>query len=121
MPLQEYDVQFESLTVHYWQGGQGFPLLLLHGSGPGASTLGNCRLVLDRLVKRYHVLAVDLIGFGESGRNTRELCFDLDLWLQQARHMLSLLPGEHVGVVGHSLSAVLALKLAGPSGACAKC
>ena len=112
MPLQEYDIQFESLTVHYWQGGQGFPLLLLHGSGPGASTLGNWRLVLDRLVKRYHVLAVDLIGFGKSGRKTREPYFDLDLWLRQARHMLSLLPGEHVGVVGHSLSAVLALKLA---------
>jgi pimeloyl-ACP methyl ester carboxylesterase len=68
MPLQEYEIQFESITVHYWQGGQGFPLLMLHGSGPGASTLDNWRLVLDRLVERYHVLAVDLIGFDKSGR-----------------------------------------------------
>lgn len=113
MSLQEYDLQFESLPVHYWQGGRGFPLLLLHGSGPGASTLGNWRLVLDRLVERYHVLAVDLIGFGKSGRKISPPYFDLDLWLRQARHMLALLPGESVGVVGHSLSAVLALRIAG--------
>jgi 2-hydroxymuconate-semialdehyde hydrolase len=113
MPLQEYEIQFESITVHYWQGGQGFPLLMLHGSGPGASTLGNWRLVLDRLVERHHVLAVDLIGFGKSGRKSSEPYFDLDLWLRQARHMLRLLPGESVGVIAHSLSAVLALKLAG--------
>jgi 2-hydroxymuconate-semialdehyde hydrolase len=113
MPLQEYDLQFESLPVHYWQGGRGFPLLMLHGSGPGASTLGNWRLVLDRMAERYHVLAVDLIGFGKSGRKMSAPYFDLDLWLRQARHMLGLLPGESVGVVGHSLSAVLALKMAG--------
>jgi len=112
MPLQEYDLKFESIPVHYWQGGRGFPLLMLHGSGPGASTLGNWRLVLDRLAERYHVLAVDLIGFGKSGRKTSEPYFDLDLWLRQSRHMLGLLPGENVGIIGHSLSAVLALKLA---------
>jgi len=113
MPLQEHDIQFESIPVHYWQGGSGFPLLMLHGSGPGASTLGNWRLVLDRLAERYHVLAVDLIGFGKSGRKTSEPYFDLDLWLRQSRHMLSLLPGESVGIIGHSLSAVLALRIAG--------
>src|ERR1700730_18263135 len=113
MPLQEYEIQFESITVHYWQGGQGFPLLMLHGSGPGASTLGNWRLVLARLVERHHVLAVDLIGFGKSGRKSSEPYFDLDLWLRQAPHMLRLLPGESVGMIAHSLSAVLALKLAG--------
>jgi 2-hydroxymuconate-semialdehyde hydrolase len=33
--------------------------------------------------------------------------------LRQASHMLRLLPGERVGVIAHSLSAVIALRLAG--------
>jgi 2-hydroxymuconate-semialdehyde hydrolase len=113
MSLRECDIRFESLTVHYWQGGQGFPILMLHGSGPGASTQGNWGLVLGRLAERFHVVAVDLIGFGKSSRKINEPYFDLDLWLRQASHMLRLLPGERVGVIAHSLSAVLALRLAG--------
>ncbi len=104
MPLQEYDIQFESLTVHYWQGGQGFPLLQLHGSGPGASTLGNWRLVLDHLVERYHVLAVDLIGFGKSGRKTRVFC-RVKAWARWAIRYRRC---------SHS-------SWQGPSAACAKC
>src|SRR5215472_11721797 len=112
MPLREYDIRFESLTAHYWQGGRGFPVLMLHGSGPGASTLGNWGLVLDRLAERFQVVAVDLIGFGKSSQKVDEPYFDLDLWLRQAAHMLKLLSGEKVGVIAHSLSAVLALRLA---------
>ena len=42
---------FNGLRVAYWEGGSGEPLLLIHGSGPGASTLGNWRLVLDELAR----------------------------------------------------------------------
>ena len=41
MALKEYDLDFESTTIHCWEGGTGFPVVLLHGSGPGASTIGN--------------------------------------------------------------------------------
>jgi 2-hydroxymuconate-semialdehyde hydrolase len=109
--LQEGDFQFEGVSVHYWEGGSGFPILLLHGSGPGASTLGNWRLVLDGLAARYRVLAIDLIGFGLSGRKTVPPYFDLDFWLRQARAALRRLPDE-VGVLGHSVSGALALRLA---------
>jgi 2-hydroxymuconate-semialdehyde hydrolase len=112
MPLTEREIRFESVPVHYWEGGDGYPVLMLHGSGPGASTIGNWRLVLERLAERYHVLAVDLVGFGKSGRKPVEPYFDLDLWLRQSRQTLGLLPGGSVGIIAHSLSAVLALKLA---------
>ena len=46
------------------EGGSGFPIMLLHGSGPGVSALGNFRLILGDLARRYRVLAFDLIGFG---------------------------------------------------------
>jgi 2-hydroxymuconate-semialdehyde hydrolase len=98
--------------VHYLEGGTGYPLLLIHGSGPGASTIGNWRRVLDPLARHFHVHAMDLIGFGQSDRKRAEPYFDIALWLRQCRAVIDLMPGPHIGVVGHSLSGALALKLA---------
>ena len=84
MTLTETDTSFDGTGVHAWEGGSGFPILMIHGSGPGASTLGNWRLVLEPLAARYHVVAVDLIGFGLSGRKKLAPFFDFDLWYRQA-------------------------------------
>ena len=115
MALAERDIDVEGHRVHIWEGGAGFPILMLHGSGPGAGTIGNWRLVLEPLAARYRIVATDLIGFGASGRKKREPYFDLPLWRRQAQAVLDLLPrGEDgdAGVIGHSLSASIALRLA---------
>lgn len=112
MALNEYDIEVEGHRAHCWEGGEGFPIVMLHGSGPGAGTIGNWRLVLEPLAERYHVLATDLIGFGESGRKESEPYFDLPLWQRQAQAALDRLPDGPAGVIGHSLSAALALHLA---------
>ncbi len=109
---QERDFQFETTNVHYLEGGSGFPLLLLHGSGPGASTIGNWRLILEPLAERFHVFAMDLIGFGRSGRRAHPPFFDVGFWMDQVRALIGRLPAGPFGIVGHSLSAALALKLA---------
>ena len=69
--------------------------------------------VLARMARRYHVLAPDLIGFGRSGVKSREPYFDVDMWSRQAQMALDrLAPKGPVGVIGHSLSGYLALRLA---------
>jgi 2-hydroxymuconate-semialdehyde hydrolase len=108
----DQSLNVDGLRAHYLEGGRGHPLLLIHGSGPGASTVGNWRRVLDPLAAHFHVHAMDLIGFGRSGRKPAPPYFDLDLWLRQCRALLARMPGGRVGVIGHSLSAALALKLA---------
>jgi 2-hydroxymuconate-semialdehyde hydrolase len=112
MELLERDVEFEGLSVRVLEAGEGFPLMLLHGSGPGVSALGNFRLILGDLAKRYRVFTFDLIGFGQSARKPAPPYFDFELWLRQAHAMLHLIPGESVGLIGHSISASLALRLA---------
>jgi len=111
MALEAKTVQFEGMAVRYWQGGSGEPLLMLHGSGPGACTHANWRLVIDDLHQRFHVIAIDLIGFGESGRKASAPFFDFDLWVRQARFALDLF-GAPANVLGHSLSGAVALKMA---------
>ncbi|HUD24794.1 MAG TPA: alpha/beta hydrolase [Burkholderiaceae bacterium] len=112
MTYSDHHLTVDGIRAHYIQGGRGHPLLLIHGSGPGASTVGNWRRVLDPLAEHFHVYAMDLIGFGSSGRKPQPPYFDLELWLRQCRALIAQMPGPQIGVVGHSLSASLALKLA---------
>ena len=108
----EHQFDFEECSAHYIVGGTGFPVLMLHGSGPGASTIGNWQKVLDPLAQRYKVYAMDLIGFGKSSRRPAPPYFDIALWLRQAREMIRKINGEAIGLIGHSVSGALALKLA---------
>ncbi|MEA2600161.1 MAG: hypothetical protein QOF89_1153 [Acidobacteriota bacterium] len=51
-------------TLHYFEGGAGKTLVLLHGSG---SQAGDWHDVVPTLLRHYHVLLLDLPGHGESG------------------------------------------------------
>lgn len=114
--LRQHSFQFEGVEVAYYRGGKGKPLLLLHGSGPGASSLGNWGPILPTLVENYEIFAVDLVGFGKSGRKSTEPYFDFEMWVRQAKAMLEQIPaGEKVGVIAHSISAAIALRLAAVS------
>lgn len=110
--MQNCNFVFGGIPVKSLVGGSGFPILMIHGSGPGASTMGNWRLVLQPLAEQYRIHAMDLIGFGESGRRPAPPYFDIDLWLRQCRAQIDRMPGERIGIIGHSLSGALALKLA---------
>jgi len=112
MSYSSHHFDFEGVKASYLVGGAGFPILMIHGSGPGASTIGNWRLVLEPLAEHYHIHAMDLIGFGESGRRLRHPYFDFAFWTEQCRAMIARMPGERIGVIGHSISGALALKLA---------
>ena len=116
MALDSRFAEIAGHRVHYWEGGSGFPVLMLHGVGPGTSIEGNFAPVLEPMAARYHVVAADLIGFGESQRKHEEPYFDVALWVRQGVEMLGLLGGDGpCGVAGHSLGGALALKVASRS------
>jgi 2-hydroxymuconate-semialdehyde hydrolase len=110
--MREEQFEFEGLPVTYYHLGKGAPLLMIHGSGPGASSMGNWRRVLEPLAAHYEVFAMDLVGFGKSPRKPAPPYFDFSLWARQSAAMLERIPGQRVGVIGHSISGALALMLA---------
>jgi 2-hydroxymuconate-semialdehyde hydrolase len=78
--LESKYTEVDGVRAHYWQGGSGFPLLMLHGVGPGTSSQGNYGPVLEPLAARCHIVAPDLIGFGGSHRKRTQPYFDIELW-----------------------------------------
>jgi 2-hydroxymuconate-semialdehyde hydrolase len=110
--MESKHTEVEGHKVHYWEGGKGFPILMMHGVGPGTSIVGNFGPALEGLCERFHIFATDLIGFGGSDRKAAKPYFDVDLWVRQAEAILKLMPAGPVGVIGHSMGGALALKFA---------
>lgn len=111
MFARSMDVDVQGIRTVCHLAGSGQPLLMLHGSGPGASADGTWRFILDRLVDRYAIYAPDLIGFGLSASNPAIPAFDANLWLEQALAVIDRMPEGPIVVFGHSLSGFTALRL----------
>lgn len=99
------------IRTNYHDLGSGFPVLMIHGSGPGVSAWANWRLVMPELARRARVIAPDMAGFGFSERRD-DFKYDMDLWVGQAVGLLDALGIEQADVVGNSFGGALALALA---------
>ena len=108
----QLEFAFEGLTVRGLQGGEGATVLLLHGSGPGASALGNWRSILPALRREFRVVAIDLIGFGRSDRRPQSPLFDMSMWQRQVAAALDWIGLPGVQVLAHSIAAPLTLHVA---------
>jgi pimeloyl-ACP methyl ester carboxylesterase len=96
-------------TVHVEQRGSGDPVLLLHGFGESTFTW---RLVAPALAERFHVIAVDLNGFGYTDRPRDPAAYTLDGQQRLVLGVLDALGVDRAHVVGHSYGGALALWLA---------
>jgi len=61
-------IDVKGIQTHYHEAGQGEPLLLIHGSGPGVTAWANWRLAFPALSEQYHLYAPDVVGFGYTER-----------------------------------------------------
>ncbi len=56
------------MHLHYEEAGQGEPVIMLHGGGPGASGMSNFRDNLPVFAERFRTLVIDQPGYGKSGK-----------------------------------------------------
>ena len=96
-------------NVH--EHGEGFPLMLIHGSGPGVTAWANWRLVMPELAKQRRVIAPDMLGFGYSERPANP-DYQRDVWVEHAIGVLDALGIEQADLVGNSFGGGIALALA---------
>lgn len=58
--------QTKRWKIHYNEAGSGHPVILLHGTGPGATGWSNFHQNFDELAKSHRVIAPDFPGWGKS-------------------------------------------------------
>lgn len=59
-------VQAGDVKLHYNEAGEGFPVVFVHGGGPGASGWSNWQTNIGPISKHYRVILVDMPGWGGS-------------------------------------------------------
>lgn len=102
---------FGTIATNCHDLGEGTPVVLIHGSGPGVSAWANWRPVLPELARRFRVLAPDMLGFGFTERPAA-VRYSLEIWLE---HLFALLDAEglqQVHLVGNSFGGAIALAAA---------
>ena len=105
--LRPENVKVGQLDIHYLTGGEGEPLVVIHGGGDsGRAWLENAA----ELSKNYQVYLPDLPGFGHSKAIDED--FDLSSYVTFVEDFSRSLGLGRFHLVGHSLGGGIALNYA---------
>lgn len=103
------ELQTDHGVLRYHEVGDGPPLVLLHGSGPGVSGWQNFRGVLPQFAEHFRCLALEFPGFGVSDPA------DGHPMMTAPASVLDLLDGlgiDRAAVVGNSMGGIVAVNVA---------
>jgi pimeloyl-ACP methyl ester carboxylesterase len=103
--FEEHSARIDGTRLRYEVGGEGPPLLLLHGLGGAAS---NWVELAPLLARRHRVLVPDLPGHGGS----EPLAGDLDAFADLVARLAEYERLIPTAIVGHSAGGSIALRLA---------
>jgi pimeloyl-ACP methyl ester carboxylesterase len=95
------------IDLHYVIGGQGEPLVLLHG---WPQTWYEYHRVMPRLAEQYTVIVPDLRGAG--GSDAPATGYDKETMAEDLRGLLDHLKLDAVNLVGHDIGVMVAYPLA---------
>jgi pimeloyl-ACP methyl ester carboxylesterase len=103
------ELQTDLGVLRYHEAGDGPPLLLLHGSGPGVTGWRNYRGVLADFAEHFHCYVLEFPGFGVSDPGP-----DHPMMMAQASVGM-FLDGLGLGpvhMIGNSMGGIVATKVA---------
>ena len=104
-------ISANGIQTNYHDQGEGPPVLLIHGSGPGVTAWANWRLTIPALASRFRVVAPDMVGFGYTER-PQGVQYTMENWVNHAVGFMDAMEIEKAHVVGNSFGGALALALA---------
>ncbi|WP_447776429.1 alpha/beta fold hydrolase [Variovorax boronicumulans] len=112
LDFPRFDIARDGVRIHGRIGGQGAPLLLLHGH---PQTHAIWHRVAPALAERFTVVAVDLRGYGDSGRPAADAEHAVYSKREMARDALAAMHHhgfERFAVLAHDRGARVAHRLA---------
>lgn len=101
-------LSIENLKIDYTEDGDGQTIILIHSS---ISSNQQWRLLVDALRDRFHVLAINLFGYGRTSPWTENSTQSLS---DQARLVIELcsICQYPISIIGHSFGGSVGLKVA---------
>lgn len=105
--IHSEQIKVGKLDIHYFTGGEGKPLVVLHGGGGGA---GEWVQSMTELCKHYRIYIPDLPGFGSSGSMDGK--YGIPEFVDFLEDFTCSLGLNCFHLVGHSLGGGIALRYA---------
>jgi len=105
--IYSHYAQVGGYRIHYYEGGDGPPLVFVHGLG--AESLNWVPAMLD-MRGHFHVYAIDLLGHGESEKPN--IAYSIEQQSELLRQFLAAQNIKSADVVGVSMGGWVTLKLA---------
>lgn len=101
-------VKTKDWDIHYHEAGTGYPVILIHGSGPGAGGWSNFSPNIAPLAENFRVLAIDVPGWGKSSAVRAQ---DSDS-VEALRQFMDELGIEKAALVGNSMGGMISINMA---------
>jgi len=99
--------------LHYYEAGEGKPLVFLHAQGTDSTSFGS---VIPKLAKQYHVYAVDCFGHGKSLHNPK--LYTLKACADAVSDFIREVVKEKCTILGHSSGGLIAAQIAAETNLC---
>lgn len=99
------------VMTNYHEAGNGSPVILIHGSGPGVSAWANWRVAIPALAERLHVFAYDQLGFGYT-QLPEQASYNLSQWTEHLLSFMQAVGIQKAHLVGNSMGSAVALATA---------
>lgn len=94
--------------LHYLTGGEGPPVVILHGVASKASDHGD---LMPELMKHHRVYAIDLLGYGKSDK-PRDAAYSIRMHADVVNGFLDAMQIKQADLLGVSMGGWVALDLA---------
>jgi len=107
--LESKFVTVEGVRVHYQEAGRGYPLICMHGAGPGASAESNFKGNFAAFAEKFRVVLYDMPQYGKSDKvviNEGRLSYNARI-LAGALDKIGI---DKAHIVGNSMGGQVALK-----------
>lgn len=104
-------IDVNGIATNYHDEGDGAPVVLIHGSGPGVTGWANWRNAIPALARSFRVIAPDILGFGYTER-PEGVEYNATTWTDHLVGLLDTLGLGRVSIVGNSFGGSLALNIA---------
>jgi pimeloyl-ACP methyl ester carboxylesterase len=104
-------IQAGEVKLHYQEGGSGYPLICLHGGGPGASGWSNFKGNFPELCRHYRTILVDMPDYGRSDK-PRVASNWLAFVARALKEFMDKLDIKRAHFIGNSMGGQATIKLA---------